>query len=384
MKYKKNLFILSGVWSLGRGQGMSSVHRLLVAADARDECLIITPDKNIKKEDYPNSKLFIIWWPSVNTGSRYIDYILARFFYFFSCFQIFFLCLLNVKHIGLIYANTAIPVVFIFRLLFRLPTVHRAYGTFLRVEDGFFKKALRYEEIFIFWFPASAYIVTNDGTRGDDVARYFGIKERDLFFWRNGVDVKKYNENWRNKLKLTNNLTVFGTICRLVKWKRVDRCIKSFLRSKSPNNRLLVVGDGGELNYLKNLAKEDKRIIFLGKVSSEDASSLMSELDVYLTLYDVSNVGNPLLEALAYGLPIITCSTGDTASVIDGKNGLIFDVVNEQALIDQVSKAIDDISNNVKLRDDLSFFAKKYAENNIVSWNDRILKEIDLLYKLKK
>ena len=383
MNVKKNLFILSGVWSLGRGQGMSSVHRLLAAADQKEGCLIITPDKNIRKEDYPNSKLFITWWPSFNTENRYVNYLLARIWYLCSCVQVFFLCLLNIKKIGLIYANTAIPVVFVFNTIFRIPTVHRAYGTFLRVQDGFFKKALRYEEVFIFWFRASAYIVTNDGTRGDEVAHHFGVNQKKLFFWQNGVDLINNNESLRDKLNLSNDLVVFGTICRLVKWKRVDRCIQAFLKNKSPKNRLLIVGDGSELNSLKELAKDDKRIIFLGSVPSETASSLMSELDVYLTLYDVSNVGNPLLEALAYGIPIITCDTGNTASVINGNNGLIFDASDERKLISSISEAIDEISENVELRKALSLSALKYSENNIKSWDERISQEIKLLEKVR-
>lgn len=386
MQKGKVLFVLSGVWSLGKGKGMPSVHRILAAADQKFGCIIFTPDSHIANSDYPNSRLVRLWWPKLNTGSRYLDFLAGRFFYVLACLQVLCLGLRWAGGCRLIYANTAVPAVFLLGAIFHLPTLHRAYGTFIKVGAGFFYNLAKYEEAFLFFFPAAAYLITNDGTRGDEVAQYFGARKDRVYFWKNGVDVKKNNLNfdWRANLGLPDNSILYGIACRLVSWKRVDRCIAAFKRSANGEARLLIAGGGSELSNLKQKAEGDDRIIFLGELTSEQATTFIKALDVYITLYDVSNVGNPLLEALACGLPIITCNTGDTASVINGDNGLIINASCEEMLIQEVSIAIDHLAVDSMERQRLSNGALEYAQKNLISWDERISHEIKLLEDLMK
>lgn len=383
MSPKNVLFVLSGIWDLGNGRGMSAVHRTLLAADEKFGAVIITPDPYVLAADYPNSTLIRLWSISANFKNRYLNYIVARLAYALGCIQTIFWGMFYHKRIGLIYTNTYIPATFFIQNILRIKSIHRAYGTFLSPDKPAILDIAKYEEIFLFLFPASAYIITNDGTKGDLVAKRYGVAPESLFFWRNGVDLDKCNKkNWRAILNLPATTTLFCSTCRLTGWKRVDRIIRAFERCERRDIALAIAGDGDEFYNLKRLANNDNRIYFLGAISNIDASTLISSADAYISLHEVSNVGNPLLEALYSGCPIITCNSGDTGSVINGRNGLIFDSSNEDLLISNVAEAINLIANSPSLRKQLSAAEKTWAHNNLVSWNKRIENEISLISAL--
>lgn len=74
----------------------------------------------------------------------------------------------------------------------------------------------------------------------------------------------------------------------------------------------------------------------------EEVGKYYGAADAFVSCYCISNVGNPLLEALACGLPIVTLNTASTSDVIeDRKNGLLVEPVeDEQRLAQAVGGAL--------------------------------------------
>ena len=65
-----------------------------------------------------------------------------------------------------------------------------------------------------------------------------------------------------------------------------------------------------------------ENVRFAGAVPQQDVVSYMHAADAFLAVADLSNVGNPLLEAMACGMCIVAVDAGDTRDLIeDGLRG---------------------------------------------------------------
>jgi len=118
---------------------------------------------------------------------------------------------------------------------------------------------------------------------------------------------------------------------RLIEHKNVDLLIRAVKRVKSeiPDVRVLIVGDGPEMNNLKLLAREldlSQSISFLGFVEDYNyALSLMKSSRIFVSPSTREGFGMAALEANACGIPVVTVNH-DMNAVMDliGKdNGLI-------------------------------------------------------------
>ncbi len=94
---------------------------------------------------------------------------------------------------------------------------------------------------------------------------------------------------------------------RLHAWKRVDLAIKAIKESKLPM-RLLISGTGEAEQYLRDLAKEDSRIEFLGRVDDDRLKALYAGALAVPFLPIREDYGYITIEAFASGKPVITCS----------------------------------------------------------------------------
>ena len=111
---------------------------------------------------------------------------------------------------------------------------------------------------------------------------------------------------------------------RLHPWKRVDLVIESLKRSALPM-RLVIAGTGEDEERLKQLAGNDPRIEFMGKVNDEKLLDLYSNCLAVPFVPIHEDYGYITLEAFASHKPVITCidSGEPTHFVKNRQNGLI-------------------------------------------------------------
>jgi glycosyltransferase involved in cell wall biosynthesis len=99
---------------------------------------------------------------------------------------------------------------------------------------------------------------------------------------------------------------------RLVEHKNVDLLIRAvkMVKSNVPDVRVLIIGDGPELNNLKSLARElqlENNIHFLGFLEDyDDALALMKSSGIFVSPSTREGFGMAALEANACGLPVVT------------------------------------------------------------------------------
>ncbi len=120
-------------------------------------------------------------------------------------------------------------------------------------------------------------------------------------------------------------LTVL-TLARIVPGKGVDLVVEAFaFLPKSV--RLIVAGDGDQLNAIKHRASElgiFSRIAFAGWVVDEEKQRLFDQADLFCLPSDYDSFGMIYLEAMANGLPVIALDGGPISDVVPhGRCGLL-------------------------------------------------------------
>jgi glycosyltransferase involved in cell wall biosynthesis len=102
----------------------------------------------------------------------------------------------------------------------------------------------------------------------------------------------------------------------------------------------------------------------------------MNTADIFLSLYDASNCGNPLFEALLCGRCVVTLDNGGTRDVIkDGWNGRLVSMEQLGRLPEIVEELIADSATRERLQQG----ARDWGRSEMRTWDERIVYEIDWL-----
>jgi len=275
--------------------------------------------------------------------------------------------------------------------------VNRFHGTTLKPEDikKIKQRILLIDEILALKASCDAVIMLNDGTRGDKVLRLLGVPEEKIYFWRNGVDVNNLTlpidwnpEIFKRELNL-NNKEIIIMVSRLAAWKRVERgiyCVYKLIKEyKFSNIVLLIIGDGPQRKVLEKLVEWlgiKNSVQFLGLIPHREVAKYYSITNLFLSLYDITNLGNPVLEALYFGIPIITISDEGTRQLLeDGYNSLLIKPKNlERDLPVKVKLLLE----NNSLREKIKKNARLTFEEKVLTWEQRMRLEDRLIKRILK
>jgi glycosyltransferase involved in cell wall biosynthesis len=151
------------------------------------------------------------------------------------------------------------------------------------------------------------------------------------------IDAAKYNPNYQNA---GNYILYLG---RLNKEKGVEYAIKAMQYVEDSSLKLKVVGEAsdGELFNIKEITKEKglKNVELLGFKSGSELNEVIRNskfLIVPSIWYD--NMPNVLLEAFAFGKPVIASNIGSLPEVVEDKvNGLLFEPKNIMDLAEKIN-----------------------------------------------
>jgi glycosyltransferase involved in cell wall biosynthesis len=394
---KKNIIFITNLhlWSLDANKGgkafyltvkgyLKSNWNLIIVStgggipnDIYEKASVIEKKNNsIEKIEFKG--IFII-----STIARFLKYFLNNRFYYKQSKEV-------IKKIGtkntLLYAYEIEGVKSAKKLSneFKIPLINRFQGTILaNIKDSYINRLRRTPHFSALKTQADLVIMTNDGTQGNKVLNKLGNNSKKIVFWRNGVDgLDEYIIN--KKIYSVGNKFYFLTVSRLVYWKRVHLAIEGLAKivNNYPYAYLIIVGDGPEMDALVELAKTlkiESNVIFKGAINQMEVKNIMSNCDVFLSFYDLSNLGNPLMEAMISGLPIITIDVGDTKDLIKhNENGLLI----QSDKLEQIPFYMKKLLNEKDLRTRLSQASFQTAKKNFITWDERIGNEILLAEKL--
>lgn len=164
---------------------------------------------------------------------------------------------------------------------------------------------------------------------------------------------------------------------RLVPEKGIRYLVEAFKNVRT-DKKLVIAGGSSDtdsfMTELKELAKDDNRILFTGFVQGAMLDELYSNAYIYTLPSDLEGMPLSLLEAMSYGNCCLVSDIPECAEVVEDK-ALIFKRADVQDLQEKLQDACDHPEKvDVHKKQAADFICKKY------NW-DEVVKETMKLYK---
>lgn len=164
----------------------------------------------------------------------------------------------------------------------------------------------------------------------------YGLKEERLIAAPHAVDNQRFssgNEQWeiqaaagRKELQIPESAVVFLYAGKFYALKQLDILINAFKKLSGEQYRLLLYGNGEQEQALKELAKNDERIIFQPFRNQSEMPLVYRVGDVFVLPSKSETWGLAVNEAMACGRPAIVSDQCGCAPelIVEGKTGFTF------------------------------------------------------------
>lgn len=141
---------------------------------------------------------------------------------------------------------------------------------------------------------------------------------------------------------------------------------------------ILHIGGNGETERLKEQIYKyslDKMVIFEGWVSGDKKRDLLSTCDVYILPSYMEGLPISILEAMSYGMPIISTNVGGIPEIVEsGKNGFLIEAGDKKALRESLEFYVNSQNEIKKMgQNSLLKIAKFYPE--------KVIPQLECIYK---
>lgn len=208
----------------------------------------------------------------------------------------------------------------------------------------------------------------------------FNIKDEKIFISPSaGIDMSIFQHVNGIKDKDLFTLGYVGRIDDGKGWNILLEVV-SKLKKEIPNLKCLIAGNGREVNQMKNLINKldiSDFVSYVGSVSHSELSDFYNKLDLFIfptTLNE--SLGLVGIEALSCGVPIVGSKIGGLQDyIIDGENGYLFEVNNQNNLYDKIFY----LYNNKEILNNF----KRIARDSVLRYDRRTV-SIDMANMLNK
>lgn len=221
------------------------------------------------------------------------------------------------------------------------------------------------------------------------IQKYPFIKKHSYVI-HNGVDANHFKpgvfeseaKQLRDKLGLTAEQFIYSCIAGFRSEKGHAHLVSAFshLVVKMPSARLLLAGDGPEIDGIKSMVKDlhlEDNVIFLGLV--KDVRALLEATDVLVIPSTAETFSMVMLEAMSMDVPLIATDVGGTKeAVLHDQTGIIVEPENVAAL----SSALINISGNTGNIRTMG----EYSRNRVIRYfskNKMVSETTEMFQKLK-
>ena len=176
----------------------------------------------------------------------------------------------------------------------------------------------------------------------------------------NAIDPNRFrrmesSQSLRPRLGLEGSI-VIGHVGLFYRWDRLDvlmEVVKS-IRGQHPNVKVLLVGDGPEMDNLKLTAFRlgmEREVVFPGPVSRDEVPAYIDAMDICV-LPDSNAFGSPiaLFEFMAMGKPCVVPDLGPMRDVIhDNATGIMFPHGDYIALKKSLLRLVEDSALRIQI-----------------------------------
>ncbi|MGE7052549.1 glycosyltransferase family 4 protein [Paenibacillus glucanolyticus] len=212
-----------------------------------------------------------------------------------------------------------------------------------------------------------------------NITERYHVFTNDIKVIRNGVRAEDFKTSTEQHAKNEKKITYIG---RLANTKGCDTLIAAFANVVDQgrfNMKLIIVGEGPEMNALKELVssyKVEDKVVFTGYLTQKEIREVLGSSFLHIVPSREEPFGITALEALSAGVPTIVSSVGGLQEIIvNNWNGLTFSPDNVYDLGNKIVQLTEDMNlRDIFIRNGLET-AHKY------SWVS-ITQETEKLYKL--
>lgn len=165
-------------------------------------------------------------------------------------------------------------------------------------------------------------------------------------------------------------------LSRVEKEKGIYETVDAFsiLKTKYPNLILTIVGQGTEQGAVKQYVVDHdiQNVVFTGRLQGGDLVDAFKKADIYCFPSYSEGMPTSVLEAMAFGLPIVARNVGGLVDFFEhGKMGFVTDSFDPQFFADAISTYID----NKELSRRTSLYNYQYANEHFLA--SRVAKEFE-------
>jgi glycosyltransferase involved in cell wall biosynthesis len=204
------------------------------------------------------------------------------------------------------------------------------------------------------------YLIANSETVKNRIEKFYNRPSNVIY---PPIDINKPKSSSPNMDK-----PYYFTIGRLVSFKNMDLAVKAF---NMTGHKYVIAGEGPEYKYLKQLAGPNVEIV--GRVSEKEKDKYLTNCKGFIVTADHEDLGISVMEALSYKKPVLAHkSGGPTETIEEGIDGMFFEELKLESLVEAVKKFDENIENNI------------YKENMIGARLDKLNDKPQFKKKLNK
>ena len=179
--------------------------------------------------------------------------------------------------------------------------------------------------------------------------------DRNIYIVPTGIEIERFykekhkekdTEYLRKELGIKKSDKVILFVGRLGKEKSVDVLIDGHasIVKKHPNAKLLIIGDGPDMEHFRKLVskhKLDDKVLLIGKVPWEVIPKYYQLADIFATASRTETQGLTVIEAMAASIPVVAADDESFKNIIiDDLNGYLFK--NKRMYISKIEKLLSD------------------------------------------
>jgi glycosyltransferase involved in cell wall biosynthesis len=196
-----------------------------------------------------------------------------------------------------------------------------------------------------------------------------------------GIDVEKFKPN-----KIPHDNFKIITVGRISPSKDYDTLIKAVEELNLQDIEVYIVGNAAvhsDIEYKKYLESEVKKrglsakIHFVGSKANKDLPELLQSQDLFINMSHTGSLDKAILEAMACGLPILTCNES-VAGVLESKADLLmFNKGDSHALANKIEmiKSMDFDDRHKLSQDLIKIVVEKHNLKGLVSKISKVLND---------
>ncbi len=260
----------------------------------------------------------------------------------------------------------------------KIPMVTTLHGTDITLVGNhpFYKTAVTFS------INKSDVVTSVSQNLKDETYSLFDIK-KDIHVIPNFIELDKI----KNKSKIATNRSLMANeeekiithISNFRKVKRIPDVIDIFYKiQQTIPSKLMMVGDGPEKEEAENLCFKlgiSDKVIFFG--NSNEIDKILSFTDLFLLPSETESFGLAALEAMAWGVPVISSNTGGLPEVnFDGISGYLSVAGNTQEMAQNAIKILKNETTLLKFKNNATTIAQRFDIKNIVSLYENLYNEV--------